>query len=147
MYSKLANKLTHTHTQTFTPHTHTHHSRMQRDKWKTHTTPKAFLLKHTQTRICCMHMCACVCVLFVVYVCVRILFTQKSRLKAQSDIRKRWKQVNISLNKRAMIEKLTSHGMCVCVCVSLLSVCVCEYESTEMSHGTLLKRKAQTVAD
>lgn len=39
-----------------------------------------------------------------------------------------------------MIEKFTSHSMGVCLCV-------CEYESTEMSHGTLLKRKAQTVAD
>jgi len=38
---------------------------------------------------------------------MRILFTQKSRLKAQSDKRKRWKQINISLNKRAMIEKMS----------------------------------------
>lgn len=46
-----------------------------------------------------------------------------------------------------MIEKLTSHSMCVCACVFFECVCVCEYESTEMNHGTLLKRKAQTVAD
>lgn len=81
-----------------------------------------------------MHARVCVCSVRVC-VSVRILFTQKSRLKAQRDThtqthtRKRWKQINKSLNKRAMIEKLTSHASRVCVCVSEYALT----ESTEMN--------------